>query len=237
MATINTLKNWFRTGSKPTQAQFWAWLDSFRHKDEAVPAADISGLQELLDGKVDKKELVPAEQVGPYNATKNYIFDAQAAEYVSFANPSSAIPQFQVEGFYRLAESASPGENPETHPDHWVYQGTVLGDIAIDDVNGLREELNWMRENVGGKEITYSIDFGINADVAQEVNMVGVATITQILAVNVSSLFLTWSGGVRQQVTPGVVAISIAEGDVLTWEVERNNETANAVVGVELIKI
>jgi hypothetical protein len=31
--SINTLKNWFRTGLKPTQSQFRDWLDSFFHKD------------------------------------------------------------------------------------------------------------------------------------------------------------------------------------------------------------
>lgn len=151
MATsINTLKNWFRTGLKPTQAQFWAWLDSYRHKDEAVPVKDVSGLQELLDTKVDKKELVQPDQVGPYDPLKSYVFDAAVAEYVSFSNPQSTNPQYQVEGFYRLKENAPAGESPETHPAHWVYQGTVLGDIAIEDVVGLREELDWLSENAGG---------------------------------------------------------------------------------------
>lgn len=32
----------------PTQAQFWAWIDSYRHKDEKVPVSDIEGLNELF---------------------------------------------------------------------------------------------------------------------------------------------------------------------------------------------
>jgi hypothetical protein len=58
MATsINTIKSWFTTGKFPTQAQFWAWLDSFRHKDEAIPVAEISGLNQLLDLKADSEKL------------------------------------------------------------------------------------------------------------------------------------------------------------------------------------
>lgn len=29
-----TIKSWFETGDFPTQEQFWAWIDSFYHKNE-----------------------------------------------------------------------------------------------------------------------------------------------------------------------------------------------------------
>ena len=47
---INTIKNWFKTGLKPTQAQFWDTWDSFWHKDEQIPIAKIEGIQEVYDG-------------------------------------------------------------------------------------------------------------------------------------------------------------------------------------------
>lgn len=50
----NTLKNWFKTGLKPTQAQFWAWLDSYRHKDDAINQSDIEGLSITLNAKAEK---------------------------------------------------------------------------------------------------------------------------------------------------------------------------------------
>ena len=54
MATpLNTIKNWFKTGLKPTQAQFWAAWDSFFHKDEKIPQTAIDGLQDSLDAKAD----------------------------------------------------------------------------------------------------------------------------------------------------------------------------------------
>lgn len=51
--SLSTIKNWFKTGLKPTQAQFWDTWDSFRHKDDAVPAVEVSGLDALLAGKAE----------------------------------------------------------------------------------------------------------------------------------------------------------------------------------------
>jgi len=39
---INTIKNWFVTGAKPLQQQFWDWLDSFRHKDDKIAFTDLT---------------------------------------------------------------------------------------------------------------------------------------------------------------------------------------------------
>lgn len=52
--TLNILKNCFRTGLKPTQQQFWDWMDSFFHKDEKIPLTSIDGIQEEFDKKADK---------------------------------------------------------------------------------------------------------------------------------------------------------------------------------------
>ena len=77
MTAIQTLKQWFSNFKKPTQEQFWAWIDSFWHKSEKIPMDSIEGLEsaiqstatagqlqshltdshahkELLDNKVDK---------------------------------------------------------------------------------------------------------------------------------------------------------------------------------------
>jgi hypothetical protein len=57
MATnINTILNWFKTGFKPTQAQFWATWASFWHKDEQIPQNNISGLESALNEKAEKAQ-------------------------------------------------------------------------------------------------------------------------------------------------------------------------------------
>ena len=54
MATDKTtLRNWFKTGLKPTQAQFWAWMDSYWHKDEKIAISNIENLGNILDVKAD----------------------------------------------------------------------------------------------------------------------------------------------------------------------------------------
>lgn len=54
---INTIKNWFKTGLKPTQDQFWSWMDSYWHKDEEIPQDKIKGLSESLEAKADADQL------------------------------------------------------------------------------------------------------------------------------------------------------------------------------------
>ncbi len=140
--TLNTLKYWFITKAKPLQQQFWDWMDSFWHKGEKIPSASIDGLQTLLDAKMDKKAVVTSDQVGEYDPEKDYVYDALVAEYVSFLNADSSKAQFSSEGFYRLKEDAPAGEDPETNPEHWAYQGTTIGEITINDVVSLNEELS-----------------------------------------------------------------------------------------------
>lgn len=48
MTAKETLKNWFSNLKKPTQAHFWAWLDSFWHKSEKIPMQNIDGLDDAL---------------------------------------------------------------------------------------------------------------------------------------------------------------------------------------------
>lgn len=49
MAFIDTVKQWFKTGDYPTQAQFYAKFAMLRWKDEKIPAADVEGLVNVLN--------------------------------------------------------------------------------------------------------------------------------------------------------------------------------------------
>lgn len=46
---LQTIKNWFKTGRRPTQQQFWDTWDSFWHKSEQIPIAKIDGVQSIYD--------------------------------------------------------------------------------------------------------------------------------------------------------------------------------------------
>ncbi|WP_394775403.1 hypothetical protein [Flavobacterium sp.] len=65
--TLNTIKQWFRTGLKPTQAQFWDTWDSFRHKSEKVPVKDIEGINEWLTEAIPE---IPNISGNPNRLTK-----------------------------------------------------------------------------------------------------------------------------------------------------------------------
>jgi hypothetical protein len=54
MTSLTTIKNWFKTGLKPTQQQFWDTWDSFWHKEDRIPVTQIDGVDNLLDQKANK---------------------------------------------------------------------------------------------------------------------------------------------------------------------------------------
>jgi hypothetical protein len=51
----NIIKNWFKTGLKPTQEQFWSTWDSFWHKDEKLSISNIENLENVLNNKAENK--------------------------------------------------------------------------------------------------------------------------------------------------------------------------------------
>ncbi len=57
ITTKNQLKQWFVTGSKPLQAQYYAWMDAYWHKSEQISINSISGLSDVLSGKADVDQL------------------------------------------------------------------------------------------------------------------------------------------------------------------------------------
>jgi len=46
---LNTIKSWFRTRLRPTQAQFWDTWDSFWHKSDSIPMSSIEGLENAFN--------------------------------------------------------------------------------------------------------------------------------------------------------------------------------------------
>jgi hypothetical protein len=82
MATRDQVKQWFETNDYPTQEQFWAWLDSILFSGE-VAVADIAGLIELLQEKVDliqfnsfyKGELINANGNATYQQPANTLIE------------------------------------------------------------------------------------------------------------------------------------------------------------------
>lgn len=56
MASLAEIYDWFMTGKKPTQAQFWASWGSFWHKDEDIPQSAIAELTTVLAAKAEQQQ-------------------------------------------------------------------------------------------------------------------------------------------------------------------------------------
>ena len=73
MTEKNILQNWFVTGAKPTQEQFWAWQESYWHKSESIPTEKILGLSEVLANKADVEMLQHKANLDSSNLTDEYV--------------------------------------------------------------------------------------------------------------------------------------------------------------------
>ena len=73
MTEKNILQNWFVTGAKPTQEQFWAWMESYWHKSESIPTEKILGLSEVLANKADAEILQHKANLDSSNLTDEYV--------------------------------------------------------------------------------------------------------------------------------------------------------------------
>lgn len=63
--SLTDIKNWFRTGLKPTQSQFWNTWDSFWHKDESIPTAKITDLDSQLANIPTSEQLAAIAALSP----------------------------------------------------------------------------------------------------------------------------------------------------------------------------
>lgn len=72
-------KQWFQTGDKPTQAQFYQVFDWLRWNDEKVPITDIDGLSELLQqlgsSSSDQGEKKTYNADGSYNLPAGFLLE------------------------------------------------------------------------------------------------------------------------------------------------------------------
>lgn len=103
---ISTIKTWFKTGLIPTQEQFWAVFDSYRHKSEKIPLADVEGINELIQ---------------PFNAHAN---DPNAHASLFAKTKIYAVGQLQV------FKTSSIGNNGIAEPGDLVF-GIVAGVLIL----------------------------------------------------------------------------------------------------------
>jgi hypothetical protein len=105
--TVDALKQFFMTGKKPTQQQFWDWLDSFRHKDDKIAFDDLSddlkvlissstttSLQELTISAPSSFGMAAKQKIAHISIKNN---SATAMANISFTGTSfEVIPAFDL---------------------------------------------------------------------------------------------------------------------------------------------
>lgn len=161
MATTDktTLKNWFKNKLKPTQEQFWAWMDSFWHKDESIPTSKIESLDTILNAKATTDELNNlSNQVADELNTMNQQLVLVNDELGGKVDVEEG-KQLSTEDFTTLLKQKLEGIDMVTKLDRGNYAGTgedlyngiqnILAVLASDDttLDELQEIVNYIKQN------------------------------------------------------------------------------------------
>ena len=136
---INTIKQWFRTGSKPTQEQFWNFMDSYWHKDDDIPQESIDGLSDDLAKKADINQLsnkANAEDLIAAIADVELLKTNKADVSTLNTKANKDASNIEAEKYYEAIKPFIPASNGGgsggvTKPD--VVK--MLGDIVIGGAN------------------------------------------------------------------------------------------------------
>lgn len=138
---ISTLKNWFRTGAKPLQQQFWDWMDSFWHKSEIIPSSAISGL-DILQTRVETLENASGKVVLTGSGS-SIVYQIQPGFLVEKAVvKSTAAMTFMVSttpgaGDVPIGQSITPGQYAVGSIDIYaettqnIYFESLVGSVTI----------------------------------------------------------------------------------------------------------
>ncbi|SHH75398.1 hypothetical protein [Flavobacterium johnsoniae] len=130
MANLNTIKNWFKTGLKPTQQQFWDTWDSFFHKDELIPQSSVSNLITVLNAKAEKSQFdahkIDANAHGDlFNSKEDKFNKGMPGGYV----PLNEVGKIVSNYLQMINDLTTGGQNPLT-----AEQGKIL-QTQIDSIN------------------------------------------------------------------------------------------------------
>ena len=110
---ISSLKRWFANFKKPTQEQFWAWLDSYWHKSEKIPMDTIDGLENAIRGTASADQL------------RNHLTDSQAHQELFATKVDKEAGKTLTSNDYTNEEKRTNQANAKKR----VVNLTVTGDV------------------------------------------------------------------------------------------------------------
>ncbi|SDC52168.1 tail fiber protein [Williamwhitmania taraxaci] len=127
----NQIKAWFKRGLKPLASQFEAWLDSYWHREDAIPTSSVDGLNEILIRKMDN--------------------DAAAA-MITEAIGNISLPEGTLEAKGIVKLSNTPGQS-----DAEAATPKLVGMMSESAVNAFRGEV-YTRSETDGVAATKSAE-------------------------------------------------------------------------------
>ncbi|WP_163401400.1 hypothetical protein [Flavobacterium fluviatile] len=208
MAYIDTVKEWFKTGLKPTQAQFWAKFGYLRWKDEKIPVEDIQGIEEILNDKAEAAVLT------------NHLTDTNA-HALQFEGKEDKENKGEPDGYAPLNEFAKIASQYLDIVNDLVTGGATSL-LSAEQGKNLQNQIN------GINTILTSND--VNLDTVQELVNAIKTVQTSLSTILVNDLT---TGGVTKAATAETVKILKGLIDSLTTVV--NGKLSNIITTVKTI--
>lgn len=121
----NILKTWFSYLKKPTESQFWAWIDAFWHRDELIPPTSIDGLDGILNKKADLvNDKLPTEQL-PDSIQQNL----QAEIDARISADDNLADALEVEANFRASVDNTLTANIQTEAIRNTNQDSMISQL------------------------------------------------------------------------------------------------------------
>ncbi len=173
MATAkNILKNWFLNGKKPPQEQFWAWLESYWHKDEKIPVSKVEGLSTLIENADITNVLNQLEgQLEEISNIQELIENIQEEISLnggveingeSFDNIEDVVKEIVKE--IKEIESSIEEISENGNLENGIEIGNEIYNNIEEALNALIEMLNEALANGGGKGLISGDPFEVSAN-------------------------------------------------------------------------
>lgn len=223
--TVNTLKNWFRTALKPTQAQFWDWMDSYFHKDDKIPLTSLDGLQEELDKKRSTDTPIEINEV---SGLEEALENAGGASYTHPATHPTNI----LDGVDAVNGAEDYYLNQKGEFKRVEVGSSETGQTIRTKLEALTGDDKLQYSALRNITSSYTLDFRDDVAQIQDINIEGPIRIDNIQTINVATLQM----GAITIALPLEAPIAVAQGAYNVWTITRNTATA-ASVGIKYTKL
>ena len=124
----DTAKQWFQSGDKPTQSQFWQFLDSIWFKDELLQISNIDGLTPIINALANPltsyTKNTSAGTTWPLTVEPGFM-----VEFIIPIPQSDRLSTLTIDGVDKFTDGALPALKGDTWP---LFLSATDGQIHIE---------------------------------------------------------------------------------------------------------